>query len=327
MSLSRKNLSLILRVSLSLLAIAYVIEKLRTNSHPLWLTFQEAHSYFYLLIAVSVALLPFNLGIEAAKWRMLVRSFYPAVTLWTAMKAVLTGMASGIFTPNRIGEYAGRILWLEEGHRLEALVLTFFDRIAQMFVTLVTGLFACMILFSRYKTELVNQVFGEGIWLTVFLALSAAGLILLFFVMLMPEKSIGWLLAKSKKEWAVKVKSALHLFTPSLMRRIVLLSLLRWMVFTTQYLLLLFAFGFSGSVFLGVGMISLVYLCKSLLPTLGFAELGVREWIAIEVMGIFGLTAAQAFASTFFLYILNFLLPTVLGALALLSMQTERKRS
>ena len=54
-----------------------------------------------------------NWSIEAIKWRLLIKKMQP-ITFIEALKGVLSGVAVGTFTPNRIGEFGGRILYLKE---------------------------------------------------------------------------------------------------------------------------------------------------------------------------------------------------------------------
>lgn len=306
-----------LRLALSAAAVSFVIWKLSREGYDLRSVTATASENLALLCAGCLALLPLNLGIEALKWKTLVKQFYPAVTMELALRAVLAGMASGIFTPNRIGEYAGRVLLLPEGHRLEALVLTFFDRIAQMLITILTGLLGFFMLLQQPQGQQLEQDLGATIWV---LLLAAGGLLILISALLIaPRFALGWMLKPFRGEWAAKMRLGLEGFSAALARRITALSLLRWLVFSTQYLLLLYAFGFSGSLLQGYQMIAMVYLGKSLLPALAVAELGVREWVAIEVMGLWGLSAVSAFNSTFLLYCINFLLPTLAGAVVLLT--------
>jgi uncharacterized membrane protein YbhN (UPF0104 family) len=80
--------------------------------------------------------------------------------------------------------------------------------------------------------------------------------------------------------------------------------------------LLMYAFGYTGGLGLGLGIVALIFFGKSVLPVMGIFELGVRETVAVLVMGVFALSKPMAVSSTFVLYVLNILLPTLLGILA-----------
>ncbi|MEM6263500.1 MAG: hypothetical protein AAGI38_13390 [Bacteroidota bacterium] len=60
-------------------------------------------------------------------------------------------------------------------------------------------------------------------------------------------------------------------------------------------------------------MIGLIFFAKSLVPSVALTELGIRESIALTVMGLFDVSPITAFTSTFVLYILNLILPAIAG--------------
>ena len=49
-----------------------------------------------------------NWLVEALKWRYMI-SKIENISIMTAYRAVLTGITVSTFTPNRIGEYGGRV--------------------------------------------------------------------------------------------------------------------------------------------------------------------------------------------------------------------------
>ena len=61
------------------------------------------------------------------------------IYFFTAYKSVLSGVTLSLNTPNRMGEYGGRILYVKEGSRLKAISLSIAGSISQLIVTLVMG--------------------------------------------------------------------------------------------------------------------------------------------------------------------------------------------
>lgn len=320
----RKWLGITLKAGLSLGALAYVYFKLRSDADSLqdmWWSLGPG-DWAYILVAILL-LLP-NIGLEAQKWRVMVRPFYPVLGMWTAFKAVLAGMAAGIFTPNRIGEYAGRVLYLDVGHRVEAIVATFVDRICQLLITILGGLLAFLALLSVTGATLTAQLSLQGWQLYLFLALVLLTATLILLFLFRPQR-LNALVPKSwnRYNWVRKLRFATENLAWGNVRVVIGLALLRYLTFSTQYVLLLLAFGWDGPLLVAYGMVALVFLGKSVFPVMGIFELGIRESIAIEVMGIFGLGAAAAFNATLFLYLLNIILPTVIGVAALQGMRLQ----
>src|SRR5690349_23060990 len=97
------------------------------------------------LIALLITLMLVNWGIEARKWQVLV-SRVERINLFTAFRAVLSGLSLSLFVPNGIGDYAGRIAFMHEGNRLRSVTLTLIGSMAQLIVTLTGGLFGLLYL-------------------------------------------------------------------------------------------------------------------------------------------------------------------------------------
>src|SRR5688500_3856291 len=88
---------------------------------------------------VLVLLLMFiNWGIEARKWQLAVRRIQ-RVGFYNSLRAIFAGTTLGFFTPNRMGEYLGRMWFIREGSRLRAISLTIVCSMAQLLVTLLAG--------------------------------------------------------------------------------------------------------------------------------------------------------------------------------------------
>ena len=103
------------------------------------------------LVAVLVLMLV-NWTIETFKWKLAVQKIQQ-VGFFTAFKAVLSGVSFSVTTPNRVGEYLGRVLYMNEGNRLKAISLTITGSISQLIVTLVMGLAGLIILRSPIETS------------------------------------------------------------------------------------------------------------------------------------------------------------------------------
>src|SRR4029078_6440170 len=89
------------------------------------------------LVAV-ILLMIVNWGIEAFKWKLSVQKVQDVKYL-TAFKAILSGTSFSVLAPNRVGEYLGRILYMDDGNRLKAISLTIAGSMSQLLVTLYIG--------------------------------------------------------------------------------------------------------------------------------------------------------------------------------------------
>ena len=129
-------------------------------------------------IWATLLLMTANWGLEAKKWQLANRILQP-LSFWQSFKAVLTGTAIAAFTPNRMGEYFGRILYIEEGKRTRSIALTVVGSIAQFVVTLVFGIAGiCYLEWHLHQHADTAHLFQQAS-LSVLLLIVSVGLVLL----------------------------------------------------------------------------------------------------------------------------------------------------
>ena len=263
-------------------------------------------------ILLVILLMPVNLILESAKWQWMIRSYYPEISVWKAFQALLAGMTTGIFTPNRVGEYVGRLMYLPAGARTEAGVYMLWERFFQMMITSWMGSLGLWLLLRSSEfmsvslpTWLSGSAVGWGM-----LVVNA----LLPVLLLQPARVSRWMKKlRIPGIFFQRMTDSLADLNRKLLLKVIGLGILRYLVFSSQYLILLYAFGYDGSVIIGAAMIWLIFLLKSLIPFIALTELGIRESIAMLIMAPFGVTAFEAFSSTFVLYLINVIIPALVG--------------
>lgn len=311
-----KYLILFLKITVSLAALGYVVYKLQAEGAGIWLQIGNFEAKDIVFTFICVLLLVVNQGLEAKKWQILLQKLYPDLHFYTAIRAILAGNTAGIFTPNRIGEYAGRVFYLPEGKRVEAAALTLVDRFFQMLVTLWLGWGAAWLMIYFFLTK-IQSLFPFSASL-LHLAMICMGLacLLMSFLFIFPHKMVAWASRQTFfHRWKMIEKSlfALSQVPSQTLAKVFLLSLLRNLTFSLQYYLLMLAFGYEESVFLGFMLIWLIYVIKSVIPSISLAELGIRESVALAIMQLFDIGALTAVSSTFLLYLINIAFPAIIG--------------
>lgn len=310
------SLILFLKIAVSVLALGYVAWKLRNDGGNILKAFHDLSPSDYGYIVLCFLLIFANQGIEAFKWMRMMRPYYPQLRYKTAVQAILAGNTAGIVTPARVGEYAGRVFYLPEGNRIEALSLTLMERVCQLLVTVWVGTLSGLYLLYTFSDTLLsifpvtaNQIFG-------FLLLVLVGL-LAYTILLLNPKWIYRILRPlaGKIAFLQTFVSAFQYAKSTTLVSIFLLSFLRTCVFSTQYFLLLSAFGYENDFLLKVTLVSLVLLIKSIIPSIAFAELGIRETVAVTVMSAFSVPIVTVVSATLLLYVFNIALPALVGIL------------
>lgn len=273
-----------------------------------------------------VALMPLNWGIEARKWQLALRSV-EIIPFKNAFRAIFTGTTLASFTPNRMGEYLGRILYIREGHRIAAISLTIACSIAQLLTTLVIGLAGILYLRPIAQLRISQGQPGLNTGLNALLIVVVLLLVSLTFIYF----RLSWvaaLLAKvpgaRKYEAYIKV---LQNFDATILLRILFLSFGRYIVFIIQYSLIFPVFG----VYLGFGEvwggISVVFLVMAVVPTFTFlTELGLRWGASIQVLELFSPNMVGIFAASFAIWLINLIIPALIGSLLILSIKLFKSR-
>jgi hypothetical protein len=92
-------------------------------------------------------------------------------------------------------------------------------------------------------------------------------------------------------------------------------AFLRYLIYTFQYLLLLYFFGINVTLIEGLSGIATIFILQTSIPLPPLLGLVVRSEIAILVWGIFSNNELSILAATFVLWVLNLIVPALLGAI------------
>jgi hypothetical protein len=265
-----------------------------------------------------------NWGLEAKKWQLVMRQVQ-RISYWRAFKATLTGVTMASFTPNRTGEYFGRMMYIDEGKRARSVSLTILCSFAQLIITLLAGCAGILYLktYGAFDTILNWRLFHT--WLSVLLAFTV--LILLIFIIFYFK--MAWVVQVITRKWSgSKLLSNLKVledFNATFLVRLLSLSLLRYIVFIVQYYLMFSVFGLSLSPAETFGGMSVVFLVITIVPTFTFlTELGVRWEASIQIMELFGAGTVGILAASFGIWLVNLIIPALIGSLLILGIKFFR---
>lgn len=259
-----------------------------------------------------------NWLMEAKKWHHLVSKF-ESIPLWRAFKATIAGTCFSLFTPNRVGEFVGRVIFISPVGRSKAVFATIVGSIAQFLITILMGSVGAL-WFLLSNVEVVGM---KGLGMDLVLSLS---LILAFICALVyfHPSTIRGLFANIR--WLRKWRQAilvLDRYDRGSLLVVLMLSAMRYLVFSTQFVMLLYVFEVDITMTSAYCAVFLVYLISTILPTVIFSELGVRELVAWSVMGAFTTNEVGIVAASFVLWVINLLIPAAIGAFIVLLTPVE----
>jgi uncharacterized membrane protein YbhN (UPF0104 family) len=175
-----------------------------------------------------------NWSIEAVKWRLLIQPFEKLGFL-RSLRAVFSGVSISVFTPNRIGEYAGRIFHLRQADKIDAIISTMIGSASQLMITILMGTISYTVfVINRYDLPAYEQYII--LFLGVLACCSLTFLFLNLDLLYRLLDRIPWL---HKYQSHIKTLAS---YPINELTKLLLLSFIRFAVFTSQYLLLLYLF-------------------------------------------------------------------------------------
>jgi hypothetical protein len=244
------------------------------------------YKWFFLLFLMII-----NFFVESLKWFRLIKN-NNQIQFGNTFKSVMVGQAFAFFTPNRMGEYLGRILYLDKGSKMQGAAQMAWSSFAQLIVTLCIGSMA--ILFF-------TPIYPSLRWISPLL-----GVVTLFFYFYkIPflDRFTAWSLIQIKT--SIKVD-------------LLLLSLGRYLIFSFQYLWVANILNLpieSDQIFVAV---SILFLCLSILPTISVTELVVRGQLLIFILAPIYTDSIRILSLSSIIWLINFLIPSIIGAFILI---------
>ena len=286
----------VLQWAVMLAAYAFLIHTLRSFDHysDFLRFFRQASCLHYLALTACLLLLPINLLLEAWKWQTLLKPIEPT-TLREAFRQVCYGMAGAFVTPYRIGDYPARVLLLKDkNHYLPAITMAAVGSIALTAVILMLGIPAFARSFTNYQAF---STWNSQTYLWLISLLLCILLLVLAFVPFMG------------KRYSIKYSDC---------GIILLQSLLRYICFSLQLWLMLYACGVTLPPMVALVSIPLYYLFVTVTPNMPAADIGIRGAWAVFVFGqyIHNVQAHIIMAATC-LWFINTLLPVLLSAVGI----------
>lgn len=259
-----------------------------------------------LTLAVVVVMMLLNWALEVVKWKYLSRRI-EKISWWKATKSVFCGLTWAIFTPNRIGEYGGRVMLLRPENRASGAVAMGVGLFAQLVLTSVFGALSIAWFVSTYLPTPIEVKFA--VWLL-------SGIYALTFVILYFNVHwVDYLVGKFK--FLARIKpffSILDQVTTKELLDVLLLSLARFIIFTSQYIVLMLVIlpdlPFMPMTF----MIFILFFVQSAVPSLDIFDFSIRSFVASNLYSYITTQEIAVMAIVSCIWFVNLILPAIIGA-------------
>ncbi len=285
-----------------------IMKQVNTMDEAVW---KQTGNSIYLVLCLLLMVV--NTSLERYKWYLLV-SWAEPVRYLHALSSYLAGIAFSIITPNRIGEYPGRILYMGGGHTSRYINVSVSGIISQL-----AGIYSFGFLGLIYY----NFAFPG----TLAKAALASCIIINICITVVYWRFDAWLPAMERsrflRRFAVYGK-LLGRVTNANRLRVLLISLLRVAIFTAQYLFLLRWMNVDIPLAQGFCMAALFFWVMAVIPSLALTELGIRGAVSIYIFGHFSPNTVGILAATTGIWLLNLIVPSVIGSILIIRMKWLR---
>ncbi len=292
----------VLKTTLTLGAIVYLVVVVEPSAVAT--AFAEVR---WPAVAAAALLRPLSLGLEVRMWRGLLRPVAPHVASRRLWRAVLSGFALAFVTPARVGEFAGRALSLPGADPWAVGLTVFVQRVVDTTVNVLAGTGALVVLLATGALD------ASAAWWTLAGVGGGVG-VLLLGGLTCPRGVAGLVDRLLPHRTSVRGRVALlRAYTPREIARALGWAVLRYGVFCTQFLLLLYAFAPDLPLGSAVLAVTLTFFVKFLAPSITLMDLGIQEGAAVFFLGLFGVAQAVAFNAALVLFLITIVVPTAAG--------------
>lgn len=300
----RKLLINIAKVSIAIGLIVYLINYL--SLQDLYITLAKSNNLFILF---SLMLLPLNLFLQYKKWQLTCKNFLNYTSKTGVLLSMFYGFSAGIFTPVRIGEYFARAIPIKGASVLQVAGATFVDKLFTLLIVAYSGALAVTFYLLNYDSIPYYIVLSLILIIT---SLFALVIYLLVTESLWENFLLGKLVnIKIFSSYRKKLSMLRHTGKHYSLNMLVL-SFGFYACYILQFSLLFVAFSGKFRIFVYVLISNLIMFSKTIIP-ISFGELGVREGASVYFIQKFGEEASIGFNASIFLFLINVLVPSLIG--------------
>ena len=283
-------------------AFYFIYNQLANNDKLDWqkfiILFRKNQSVLGIGFILLLSIL--NRYFEILKWQNLAKVIHE-ISLGEATKQVLAALTAGIFTPNGVGEYAGKALYYPKSDAKNVVFLNLICNGIQMILTVIFGTIGLLFL-------------GYWKWVLIIIAVSFIFLLASFFL-----KSI-----KIKGYSIEKLVQKINEIPKPIHHKNIILGILRYVVFSHQYYFLFLAFDVDLPYLTLIATIAVVYFLASSLPTFQFLDFAVKGSVAVYFFGVLQVNEWIVIFISTLMWFLNVVLPVVWGSYYVLNFKTSQ---
>ncbi|WP_460694592.1 hypothetical protein [Mucilaginibacter puniceus] len=310
---AKKILSILFKAILLVLAFTFIYHQYLKKGSNLKelkdLIIQLDHIYVGIIMGVVVLLMFVNWILEALKWQYLTRKLLP-ISLWIAIEGVFSGLTWAIFTPNRIGEYGGRVMFLPPSKRIHGVFAMAVGTIGQLVITNVFGAVSLMLFVFTFKQL--------DTWLLFVLSIFAVVFISFFLILYFNIQWLVWLLNRiSFLKKYHRFFDVMGQYKLTELLSVIGFCLARFCTFSFQYYLVIHLLIPDLPFFTIMMLVFIVFFIQSALPSLDLVDIAIRSTAAVTLFAYVTDQLAAVIAAYTSIWLINLIIPAILGSVSI----------
>ena len=286
-------------------------ESLDFNEFSRFLSKNESFSVKNIIFLLVLS--TFNWFFEILKWQKLVSSI-KKISFKDAMQQSLGGLTASLITPNRIGDYGAKAIYFDKPLRKRIVLLNLLGNMSQMAVTTIIGCVGLIVFQSRYNIEVDSYRLSRFfIIIIVMIVFATLGLKQSRF------KIKGFSIDRVL-QFIKKLSTKIHIQNFGL-------SLIRYAIFSFQFYFLLSLFNTNLDYKTAIVAISSMYLLASIVPSLVIFDVVIKTSAAVFLFDYLGVDAFTILSITTLMWLLNFILPSLIGSYYVLTFNASKTKN
>ncbi|MCO5936816.1 flippase-like domain-containing protein [Mucilaginibacter sp. RB4R14] len=314
---AKKTVSYLIKATILVLAGLFIYNKFLGKNHSFkqfeaLIAVISRNQVIYTLSAV-VLLMAVNWFLESLKWQYLAKKL-TNISIWVAIEAVFCGLTWAVFTPNRIGEYGGRVMFLPNRKRIHGVFAMAVGAFAQNVITNLVGITASL-WFIYYFLDV-------NLWLYLLLLVLSTVFLSLFLVFYF---NIKWLVDLLDKIGFLKKYhrffEIMGRYNTNELLTVIGYSLARFFVFSFQYYLIIHLL-LPDIPFVEMMLTVFVFLfIQSAIPSHDLLDIGVRSFTAMHLFLYITNQQIAIIAAVSCIWLINLIIPAIIGSLFVFKMK------
>lgn len=316
--ISRKQQWRLFKFLVATLAIGYLVYEIayQRDISKLMSAYNSSMLSKPFWLVLVILLMPVNWMLETYKWQQLLRQ-HMQLRFKDAFRGVLMGVSVGLFTPNGIGGFGGRMLVVPKRMRQYAASTSIVSSLSQLAITITIG-GACLLF---YISDLLVPEHRILAYVIAFVTVVVG-----YFAYFQLPRITTLLFSRIK--WFNRYErfvQSLGLVSKKTLLRAYLVSLTRYLVFCFQLIVVIYLVSDWEQVFKleFAALIPVNYYIQTIIPTIALSEIGVRSFV-LGMLFEPHLLPIDLIAASFLIWIVNLIIPGLVGLVVLLRFNASK---